>query len=134
LEVETMSEDQQTLFDRVGGEAGVSEMISQFYAQVLADAELRPFFEDTSVEQLKHMQQDFFGAALDGPMTTGGTDLAKIHQGLGITRHHLTLFVNHLISVLDARQAINRRDAMDIVFRIATYSDQVIGESGGADG
>ncbi len=53
---------------------------------------------------------------------------------MGIGRKHVTLFVNHRISVLDERQAINRRDAMDIVFRIATYSDQVLGESGGADG
>lgn len=129
-----MSNGPDTLFERVGGAAGVSEMIDAFYAEVLADSELRPFFENTSVETLKRMQQDFFAAALDGPMKTGGTDLAKIHQGLGITRRHLTLFVNHLISVLDQRDAINRRDAMDIVFRIATYSDQVIGESGGADG
>ncbi|MEZ6130551.1 MAG: group 1 truncated hemoglobin [Planctomycetaceae bacterium] len=129
-----MSDDSRTLFERVGGEAGVSEMITQFYARVLSDLELRPFFENTSVDRLKRMQQDFFAAALDGPMQTGGTDLAKIHHGRGITRRHFTRFVNHLIAVLDRRDAITRHDAMDIVFRIATYSDQVIGESGGADG
>ena len=102
--------------------------------RVLADPELRPFFENTSLDKLMLMQKEFFAAALDGPMGTGDPDLAKIHQGMGIGRKHVTLFVNHLISVLDERHAINRRDAMDIVFRIATFSDQVMGESGGADG
>lgn len=129
-----MSETPSTLYERVGGAPGVAEMINQFYVRVLNDAELRGFFADSSVDQLKRMQQEFFAAALDGPMTTGGTDLHKIHQGRGITREHLTRFVNHLITVLDRQDSISRHDAMDIIFRIATYSDQIIGESGGADG
>lgn len=129
-----MSNIPETLFERVGGAEVVGEMVQQFYARVLADPQLRPFFENTSLDKLVHMQQEFFAAALDGPMGTGDPDLAKIHQGMAIGRKHITLFVNHLISVLDERQAINRRDAMDIVFRIATYSDQVMGEAGGADG
>jgi len=129
-----MSNDPDTLFERVGGVRGVGEMVQQFYARVLADPRLRPFFENTSLDKLVRMQQEFFAAALDGPVATGGPDIAMIHQGMGIGREHVTLFVDHLISVLDERHAISRRDAMDIVFRIATYSDQVIGESGGADG
>lgn len=129
-----MSEPPSTLFDRVGGAAAVAEMINQFYARVLNDPELRAFFADSSVDRLKHMQQEFFAAALDGPMSTGGTDLHKIHQGRGITRKHLTRFVHHLIAVLDRQDSISRQDAMDIIFRIATYSDQIVGEAGGADG
>ena len=129
-----MSNTPDTLFERVGGAEGIGEMVHQFYAEVLTDPELRPFFKNTSLDKLVHMQKEFFAAALDGPMATGDPDLARIHHGMGIGRKHITLFVNHLISVLDERQAINRRDAMDIVFRIATFSDQVMGESGGADG
>jgi hemoglobin len=129
-----MSNDPDTLFERVGGAQGVDDMIQQFYARVMADSRLRPFFENTSLDKLVRMQKEFFAAALDGPMGMCDPDLAKIHQGMGIGREHVTVFVNHLISVLDERHSISRRDAMDIVFRIATYSDQVIGESGGADG
>lgn len=129
-----MSNSSDSLFDRVGGADAVAAMVDEFYARVLADPELRPFFGNASVERLKKMQKEFFAAAMDGPMTTGDADLAKIHQGLGITRRQVTQFVDHLISVLDERHTISRRDAMDVVYRIATFSDQVIGESGGADG
>lgn len=129
-----MSESTETLFDRVGGTAGIGDMVDEFYGLVMADRDLRPFFENTSLDKLKHMQKEFFAAALDGPMTMGDPDLARVHQGLGITRKEVTRFVNHLITVLDNRHSIERRDAMDIVFRIATYTDEVIGDSGGADG
>lgn len=129
-----MPEEPETLFHRIGGTAAVNGMVDEFYTRVLSDPELRPFFSETSVEKLKSMQAEFFAAALDGPMSAGDRDLTKAHQGRGITRTHVTKFVDHLISVLDERHAITRRDAMDIVFRVATYSDQVIGESGGADG
>lgn len=123
-----------TLFERIGGEEAVSQMIDAFYGRVLADPDLRPFFANSTVERLTHMQKEFFTTALDGPNPAGGFDIASIHQGLGIRREHITRFADHLIAVLDEQHSIERRDAMDIVFRIATYSDQVIGESGGADG
>lgn len=129
-----MSDNTESLFDRIGGQDTVNQLVDHFYSRVLADAELRPFFDGTSVEKLTHMQKEFFAAALDGPMTVTDPDLAGIHEGLGITRRHVTSFVNHLIAVLDEIHAISRRDAMDIVYRIATYSDEVIGDSGGADG
>lgn len=123
-----------TLFERIGGETAVSEMVDSFYARVLGDPELRPFFENTTVERLTKMQKEFFAAALEGPIQTSDFDIARIHQGMGITQVHVTRFVNHLIDVLDEKQAIERRDAMSIVFQIATYSDQVVGDAGGADG
>ena len=129
-----MSEDTKSVFERIGGQAAVNDMVDEFYGRVLADPELRPFFDNTSVDKLKSMQTEFFAAALDGPMSAGDRDLTKAHHDRGITRTHVTKFVDHLISVLDERHAITRRDAMDIVFRIATYTDQVIGEAGGADG
>ncbi|MEQ9406351.1 MAG: group 1 truncated hemoglobin [Fuerstiella sp.] len=129
-----MSEPAETLYERIGGAAAVNEMIDQFYGRVLADPELRPFFENTSLEKLTAMQKEFFAAALDGPMRTTETDLRQVHQGRGISRQHITRFVGHLIAVLDEREAISRRDTMDIIFRIATYTDDVLGDAGGADG
>ena len=129
-----MSEETETLYNRIGGEAVVNGMVDEFYARVLADSELRPFFENTSVERLTKMQKAFFAAAMDGPVLTSDVDLAAIHAGRKIKRKHLTRYVKHLISVLEKHEAISSHDAMDIIFRVATYSDQIIGESGGADG
>lgn len=123
-----------TLYDRVGGAAAVDEMIDAFYIRVLGDSELRPFFDGVSIDRLRTMQKEFFAAALDGPVTTSDLDLAQAHQHLGLTRNHVTRFVRHLIGVLDSRDLISRTDAMEIIYRIATWTDDVIGDSGGTDG
>ena len=128
-----MSEE-PTLYERIGGAAGVDQLVDDFYGRVLADAELRPFFNNASVDQLKRMQTEFFAAALDGPVITSDIDIARIHQGMGITRKHLTRFVNHLIAELDERSHIKSRDAMGIIYRIATYSDQIVDGASLSDG
>ena len=129
-----MTESEVTLFDRVGGADAVHDMVDAFYIRVLGDPELRPFFDDVSVDRLRRMQKEFFAAALDGPMKNSDHDLSAIHQGLGISRQHVTRFVRHLIGVLEAREAIGRNDAMEIIFRIATFANDVVVEAGGVDG
>ena len=109
-------------------------MVDAFYIRVLADSELRQFFDGVNLKRLHRMQREFFAAALDGPVHSTESDLASAHHGLGITRRQVTHFVRHLIGVLDSRDLISRQDAMEIVFRIATYVDDVIGDAGGIDG
>ena len=42
--------------------------------------------------------------------------------------------MNHLIDVLEAEHMIQRGDATEIVFRIATYTDEITGLDGFEDG
>jgi len=129
-----MSEASETLFERIGGAAKVSQIVDSLYARVLADSRLSSFFEHTSMEKVIRIQKEFVAAALDGPVTVSDIDLTRIHQGLGITRADVSRFVDHLIHVLEAEHLIGRRDVMQIVARIATYSDQITGGAGGEDG
>lgn len=129
-----MPEAEMTLYERIGGGDAIADMVDAFYIRVLADSELRPFFDGVALDRLQKMQREFFAAALDGPVRSSDRDLAEVHHGMNITREHITRFVRHLISVLDSRELIGRKDAMEIVFRIATYADEVCGQSGGTDG
>jgi hypothetical protein len=73
-----MHDKQQTLFERVGGEQTISDLIHKFYDCVLADPELKPFFKNTSMDKLRRMQREFFSAALDGPTTYSGRPLIGV--------------------------------------------------------
>jgi hemoglobin len=124
-----MPEKQQTLFERVGGEQAIAELIHEFYDRVLVDPELKPFFKDTSVDKLRRMQREFFSAALDGPITYTGRPLSHVHHGRGITKHHLARYVDHLIDTLRGR-GINDQDVQDIISRISTYANEITGDLG----
>jgi hemoglobin len=77
------------------------------------------------------MQREFFSAALDGPITYSGRPLSHVHHGRGITKHHFSLYVGHLIDTLQD-QGINDQDAQEIIGRINTYADEITGDVGSA--
>jgi len=124
-----MFDSRQTLYERVGGEEAIHDMIHEFYDRVLADPELKPFFENTSMDKLRKMQREFFSAALDGPMTYTGKPLGDVHHGRGITIHHFALFAGHLLDTLKAR-GIEEQDVQAVIARINTYADEIVGRVG----
>jgi hypothetical protein len=75
----------KSIFERIGGDQMISEVIDEFYDRVLADPDLKPFFRNTSMDKLRRMQREFFSAALDGPITYSGKPLSHVHHGRGIT-------------------------------------------------
>lgn len=118
----------QTLFERIGGEAAVEQLIDAFYDRVLADPELAPFFRKTSTDKLRRMQREFFAAALDGPILYTGRPISAAHAGRGIETRHVARFVDHLLDTLRDRE-IDEDDVQDIVSRINTYVDELTGQS-----
>ena len=118
-----------TLYERLGGNAGVAEIVEEMYRRVMADPTLERFFRDVPMDNLRHMQTVFFAAAFDGPVAPSNLSLAHIHQGLGITRADFTRFVECLLEAMEQR-GVSREDIDTTVARIATYADDVIGQAG----
>ena len=123
-----MLENQQTLFERVGGTQAIAELVDKFYDRVVADPELRPFFKNVSMDKIRRMQREFFSAALDGPTIYTGRPLGYVHHGRGITKHHFSLYVGHLIHTLQGC-ALKEQDVQDIISRISTYADEITGDA-----
>ncbi len=124
-----MNDPNPSLYDRVGGADGVERLIDAFYTEVLADAQLAPFFRDAEVPKLKAMQREFFAAALDGPSSYTGRPLAHAHHGRGIKPSHIGAFVHHLFTTLEGFDLTEaERDA--IIARINTYADEITGGAG----
>jgi hemoglobin len=46
-----------SLFDKLGGESGIRELIVQFYVHVLADEQLAPFFRGVAIDKRKRPVQ-----------------------------------------------------------------------------
>jgi hemoglobin len=118
--------DQGTLYERIGGAAGVSQLIDRFYDKVMADPELAPFFRETTLPKLRAMQREFFAAALDGPQSYSGLSLSAAHSGRHITANHFSRYVSHLLETL-TEIGVSPRDIRHVVDRISTYIDDITG-------
>jgi hemoglobin len=87
-------------YDRIGGAPTIREAVDRFYALVLADAELAPYFTGSDVAQVKRHQVLLLSQVLGGPAAYEGRDLGVAHRGLGITGGHYDQVIAHLVSVL----------------------------------
>ena len=87
-------------YDSIGGASAVRAAVDDFYARVLADARLAPFFTSTDLNHLKAHQRAFIAAAIGGPEVFGGRDMASAHARLGIGEGDFDAVVGHLVGTL----------------------------------
>ena len=116
------------MYDEVGGETVVRELVGDFYQRVFADPELRPFFDDAHRDRLERMQFEFFSAALGGPIEYSGTSLRDAHARHHIGTAQLTLFTQHLLETMSDKNLSSAAVDM-IIDRISRYSDDIVGGS-----
>ncbi|MFV0444045.1 MAG: group I truncated hemoglobin [Planctomycetaceae bacterium] len=120
-----------TLYEQVGGAPAIDRLIEEFYARIQADPVLQPFFAGIAMDRLKHMQKEFFAAALDGPITASEIDIARAHAGRGIQTRHFNIYVQHLLQTLQ-EHGFDADAQMEVIRRISTYVDQVTDQVGTA--
>ncbi|SHM92472.1 group I truncated hemoglobin [Cryptosporangium aurantiacum] len=90
----------ETIFERIGGEPAVAAVVDLFYAKVIADPSLAPYFDGVDLEQLKEHQRLFVGQALGAERPYPGRALSVAHAGLGITPAAFAAVVGHLAASL----------------------------------
>lgn len=89
-----------SIYDSIGGASAVRAAVDDFYARVLADPQLAPFFTQTDLNRLKAHQRAFIAAAIGGPEIFEGRDMASAHAGLAIADADFDAVVGHLVGTL----------------------------------
>lgn len=117
-----------TLYESIGGQKAIEELVTAFYLRVLGDPLLEPFFAETSMQKLEKMQIAFFTIALGGPEPEMEVSLDDAHRGRGIKVAHLTRYTEHLLATL-MDIGVKEEDAQKIYARISSYSNEILGET-----
>jgi hemoglobin len=89
-----------SIYDSIGGAPAVHAAVDDFYARVLADPQLAPFFTNADLQHLKAHQRAFIAAAIGGSEIYAGRDMASAHAGLAITDADFDTVVAHLVDTL----------------------------------
>lgn len=72
-----------TIFERYGGFAKVSRVVSSFYSTVLA-SNLAPFFDGVDMPRLMDHQTKFMAALMGGPASFTNEHIQRVHVHLAI--------------------------------------------------
>lgn len=102
-----------TIFDRLGGDAGVAALLEELYSRALKDPLLKPFLENVNIDQLKAQQFRFISQAIGGPHQYHNRSLVQAHAHLQIEQRHFDAFVGHLRGAL---QGIGADDDVSAAF------------------
>lgn len=117
---------EQTLYEKVGGEAAISKVVDYFYNElVLKDESVNQFFEHTDMEKQRSHQTKFISFALGGPNQYTGQSMAKVHQGMNLQPEHFQAIVTHLHDAL-AHFGVSEADIDQALSKVATLKDDII--------
>jgi hemoglobin len=90
------------MYQQIGGEAGLKQVVDHFYERLWADPELTPYFAGIDGDRLKHHQAQFLTFVLGGGAETwGGVSLGSAHSHLNITDAAFSKVAWHLAMTLD---------------------------------
>ncbi len=91
----------QPIFERYGGFAKISRVVSDFYRRVLDSPILSPFFDGIDMRTLIDHQTKFMATMMGGPASFTNEHLARVHAHLSIGEHAFTEMVSLLRETLE---------------------------------
>jgi len=74
-----------SIFERYGGFASVSRVVSSFYDNVLDSPTVSPYFANVDMKRLIDHQTKFMAYLMGGPTSYTNEQLERVHAHLGIT-------------------------------------------------
>ncbi|MFC0339077.1 group I truncated hemoglobin [Kushneria avicenniae] len=112
-----------TLYQRLGGEAGVHDIVTDFLINVADDPRIVGYFAHTNIDYLAGSLAQYFCDISDGPCTYQGPSMALAHQHMGLTDASFNALVDNLQKALMA-QDIDMGARNALLGRLAPqYSD-----------
>lgn len=98
-----MTDENQTLYERLGGEAAVDDAVEGFYEKILSDAQLAPFFDGIDMQRMARKQKAFLTVAFGGPNRYTDRAMRGAHakaRANGLNDSHVDAVVGHLAQTL----------------------------------
>ena len=91
------------LYQQLGGEAGLTQLMDDFMQRLLADKRMNPFFKDVDQKHVKEQLVAQFCEVSGGPCKRKGPDMKRVHEGFDIDRSAFNALVEVLQQAMDAR-------------------------------
>lgn len=80
----------RSIFERYGGFASISRIVSSFYDKMLNSPLISPYFSKTDMKRLIDHQTKFISSLLGGPVSYTADHIERVHAHLGISEEAFT--------------------------------------------
>lgn len=116
---------QQSLYERVGGQAVIEKMSDAFIDEIQYDKQTLAFFLDSDIDRFREKFIEHVCVHLDGPCTYTGDDMLAVHKGMNIKEADFNRVVELLINAM-TKVGIPHRLQNQVLARFAPMRGEMI--------
>jgi hemoglobin len=91
----------ESLYNRLGGESGISTLVDRIVDQHLANPKVATRFEHGDITRARAMGKEFFAAGSGGPNPYTGKDMPEAHAGMNISDEEFLAVVDDMMAAMD---------------------------------
>ena len=115
----------QSLFERLGGVAGITNIASDLIDNDVANKATSPRFANSDIPRMKNAAATFIISGTGGPNVYKGKDVLAAHKGMNISPVE---FMATLDNALDAlrKNNIGQREQEEVLFILYSMRSQVV--------
>ena len=123
-----MTDQDKTLYERLGGYDAIAAVADILLSRLESDAQLGRFWAnrgDDGIAREKQLLVDYLSASAGGPLLYTGRDMLTSHKGMGITESDWQIFIDHLKASLAELQVPQQEQDDVLAFIDSTRADIV---------
>jgi len=109
----------KTVFERVGGESGITTFVETMYSKATEDVRVKSFFEKNKakVSSIKKKLLHFFSLAFGGQSTYDIDDVRAMHYGYNISDYHFDSLLDIIGAALE-EQGVKKKDVAEVLISL----------------
>ena len=92
----------QTLYDDMGGKAGMDRIVDVSVDEYLTDPRIKDIFSESNIDRIRAELKDQFCVIAGGPCRYTGHSMEATHKGLHLTNANFNALVEDLQSAMDS--------------------------------
>ena len=114
-----------SLFEKYGGFATISKLVSELYDELIENEITAPYFDRADLKSLMDHQVKFLSQALGGPEQYTGRAMTAAHTGLKISSPAFDEVAKTVQMVLEDNQ-VEEEDITHIIGMLASFKDDIV--------
>ena len=119
-----------SLYKRLGGREGISQVVNTFVANAVADDRIKTRFTSLpgpAVEKLKSNLADQICDATGGPCSYLGRSMKETHAGMKITETEWNATVEALVKALDTHK-VGAKEKQELLAALGPMKGDIVGQ------